>query len=223
MLLRVQSEMKYQVIIFDMDGTLLNTLDDLYDATTYVLLKFGYPLRTREEVRSFVGNGVHRLVDFVIPDGQNNPHRDEIFADFKQYYDIHGQEKTQPYPGIPDLLQELKSRGYQLGVVSNKYDAAVRTLSEVYFPGIFATVVGEREGVRRKPAPDSLFTVLNELGVDASKVLYVGDSEVDIRTAENAGVACISVAWGFRDRDLLEREGAKQVIDEPSELLRFVE
>ena len=215
--------MKYQVIIFDMDGTLLNTLDDLYNAVNYVLLKFGYPLRTREEVRSFVGNGVQRLVDFAIPNGQNNPHREEIFADFKQYYNIHGREKTQPYPGITELLQELKSRGYQLGVVSNKYDAAVKTLSEIYFPGVFATVVGEREGVRRKPAPDSVFAVLNELRADASGVLYVGDSEVDIRTAENAGVACISVAWGFRDRDLLEREGAKQIIDDPSELLQFVE
>ncbi|MDD3257079.1 MAG: HAD family hydrolase, partial [Methanocorpusculum sp.] len=131
--------------------------------------------------------------------------------------------KTQPYPGITELLQELKSRGYQLGVVSNKYDAAVKTLSEIYFPGVFATGVGEREGVRRKPAPDSVFAVLNELRADASGVLYVGDSEVDIRTAENAGVACISVAWGFRDRDLLEREGAKQIIDDPSELLQFVE
>ncbi len=215
--------MKYQVIIFDMDGTLLNTLDDLYDAVNYVLLKFGYPLRTREEVRSFVGNGVQRLVDFAIPNGQNNPHREEIFADFKQYYNIHGREKTQSYPGITELLQELKSRGYQLGVVSNKYDAAVKTLSEIYFPGVFATVVGEREGVRRKPAPDSVFAVLNELRADTSEVLYVGDSEVDIRTAENAGVACISVAWGFRDRDLLEREGAKQIIDDPSELLQFVE
>ncbi|MDD2470677.1 MAG: HAD family hydrolase [Methanocorpusculum sp.] len=215
--------MKYQVIIFDMDGTLLNTLDDLYNAVNYVLLKFGYPLRTREEVRSFVGNGVQRLVDFAIPNGQNNPHREEIFADFKQYYNIHGREKTQPYPGITELLQELKSRGYQLGVVSNKYDAAVKTLSEIYFPGVFATGVGEREGVRRKPAPDSVFAVLNELRADASGVLYVGDSEVDIRTAENAGVACISVAWGFRDRDLLEREGAKQIIDDPSELLQFVE
>ncbi|MCK9313044.1 MAG: HAD family hydrolase [Methanocorpusculum sp.] len=219
----MQSEMKYQVIIFDMDGTLLNTLDDLYNAVNYVLLKFGYPLRTREEVRSFVGNGVQRLVDFAIPNGQNNPHREEIFADFKQYYNIHGREKTQPYPGITELLQELKSRGYQLGVVSNKYDAAVKTLSEIYFPGVFATGVGEREGVRRKPAPDSVFAVLNELRADASGVLYVGDSEVDIRTAENAGVACISVAWGFRDRDLLEREGAKQIIDDPSELLQFVE
>ena len=215
--------MKYQVIIFDMDGTLLNTLDDLYNAVNYVLLKFGYPLRTREEVRSFVGNGVQRLVDFAIPNGQNNPHREEIFADFKQYYNIHGREKTQPYPGITELLQELKSRGYQLGVVSNKYDTAVKTLSEIYFPGVFATAIGEREGVRRKPAPDSVFAVLNELRADTSGVLYVGDSEVDIRTAENAGVACISVAWGFRDRDLLEREGAKQIIDDPSELLQFVE
>jgi len=215
--------MKYQVIIFDMDGTLLNTLDDLYNAVNYVLLKFGYPLRTREEVRSFVGNGVQRLVDFAIPNGQNNPHREEIFADFKQYYNIHGREKTQPYPGITELLQELKSRGYQLGVVSNKYDAAVKTLSEIYFPGVFATAIGEREGVRRKPAPDSVFAVLNELRADTSGVLYVGDSEVDIRTAENAGVACISVTWGFRDRDLLEREGAKQIIDDPSELLQFVE
>ena len=213
----------YETIIFDLDGTLLDTLDDLWAAVNAALKKFSLPLRTKEEVRSFVGNGIVKLmersagkVDKEVFDG--------VLAEFKKYYGEHCEDNTKPYEGIMPLLEELKKRGIKTAVVSNKADFAVKKLAEGYFQGLLQEAVGENEegGIRKKPAPDSLLAVMQRLGAGTRSTVYVGDSEVDIQTAQNAGVECISVTWGFKDREFLVENGATLLIDEPKELLEVL-
>ncbi len=211
----------YQTIIFDLDGTLLDTLDDLADAVNYALQSFDLPLRTREEVRSFVGNGVANLMQRAV--GETHLKQSEILETFRAYYKAHCEDKTKPYEGVIELLSELKKRGIKTAVVSNKMDSAVKALAKTYFNGLIGDTVGENEaaGIRRKPAPDSLIAVMEKLGADKQSTVYVGDSEVDIQTANNAGVECISVTWGFKDEVFLIENGGKIFVDAPMDILNF--
>ena len=187
-------------ILWDLDGTLLDTLDDLMDGVNYALSQFGYPQRTREEIRRFVGNGAKNLICKAVPEGEDPM---PVLGCFQSYYGTHCQIKTRPYGGIPAALAKLEK--YPMAVVSNKPDGAVKTLCAQYFPSLYAR--GERPDCPRKPAPDMILRTMAELGLE--KCVYVGDSEVDAVTAKNAGVPCLSVLWGFRDRPEIEEVGGK--------------
>lgn len=202
-------------IIFDLDGTLLDTLDDLTDGVNHTLRSFGYPQRTRKEVRQFVGNGARRLIAQAVPQGADV---EEALAAFQSYYSAHCQVKTKPYDGIPEALAKLAEK-YPMAIVSNKPDAAVKPLCETYFSGIFA--LGERGGCPRKPAPDMVRKAMEAIGVDTC--IYVGDSEVDVLTAKNAGVPCLSVLWGFRDRAEIEAAGSTHFCESTAQLLEKIE
>ena len=215
--------MKKTTVIFDLDGTLLDTLKDLADAVNYALRKEGMPERTIDEVRRFVGNGVRLLMIRAVPGGESNPLFEETFAQFKEYYGEHCNDNTKPYDGMIELLETLKSKGYSVAIVSNKIDFAVKELSALYFKGIVPVAIGEKEGVRRKPAPDTVREALKELGRTAEESVYVGDSDVDIETAKNADMPCISVLWGFRDREFLEEHGAKRYARTAEDVLKLVE
>ena len=211
-------------VIFDLDGTLLNTLDDLCDSTNYALKQFGYPERTLDEVRHFVGNGVKKLIERAIPDGINNPDFEECLRVFKEHYAANMYNKTAPYNGVPEMLKELRLKGIHTAVVSNKFDAAVKELCKKFFGDLVQVAIGENEekGVRKKPAPDSVFKAMNELKVSIGEVIYAGDSETDVQTAKNAEIDCIGCAWGFRPKEILEQEGARYIIDAPQEILKIV-
>ena len=213
--------MKYDTYIFDLDGTLLDTLADLADSTNYALRTHGMPEHSIDDVRRFVGNGVRKLMERAIPNGEANPDFEATFATFREHYMHHSLDTTQPYPGIPEALAELKAKGCRLAVVSNKMMAATVELCRHFFPDNIEVAIGEHEaeGIRKKPAPDTVFAALRELGVEKSGAVYVGDSDVDVQTAANSGLPCISVLWGFRDRDFLIQHGAKTFISAPSELL----
>lgn len=211
----------YSTYIFDLDGTLLDTLDDLAASVNYALRTHGMPEHSLDDVRRFVGNGVRKLMERAVPDGADNPLFDETFATFRQYYMAHSLDTTRPYEGIPETLAALKARGCHLAVVSNKMMAATQELCHHFFPDTIEVAIGEDEaaGIRRKPAPDTVFAALKALGVGKEDAAYVGDSDVDILTACNAGIPCISVLWGFRDRDFLISHGAQTFITHPAELL----
>jgi phosphoglycolate phosphatase len=211
----------YSTYIFDLDGTLLDTLDDLHQAVNHALRTYRMPERTREEVRQFVGNGVRRLMLRAVPDGELNPQFQAALTTFQEYYLAHSLDHTRPYEGIPQLLAELKHRGRQVAVVSNKFHAATSELCCHFFPGVVDVAIGEHEaeGIRKKPAPDTVFEALRQLKADKSTAVYIGDSDVDIATARNAGLPCISVLWGFRDRDFLLAHGATTFISTPLSLL----
>lgn len=208
----------YTTVIFDLDGTLLDTLRDLTDSVNYALTDAGYPGHTIEEVRMMVGNGVRTLMERAVPAGISEEAFEAVFAAFKEHYDLHCNDHTHPYGGIPELLHTLKVQGFRLAIVSNKVDSAVKTLRALYFNETIPVAIGEKEGIRRKPAPDTVVTALQELGASASDAVYVGDSDVDIQTAANAGMDCISVSWGFRDTAFLKAHGASIIIDHPQEL-----
>lgn len=218
-----KNESSKEAVIFDLDGTLLNTLEDLCDAVNAALEINGMPKRTLEEVRNFVGNGVRNLMLRAVENGEDNPLFEKAFADFKKYYALHCKDKTVPYRGIIELLEVLQNRGIKMAIVSNKIDSAVKELNNFYFSEYTKTAIGEMEGVARKPAPDTALKALRELGVSADKAIYVGDSDVDIKTARNAGLDCVSVTWGFRDRDFLIENGATRLIDYPLQLLQYLE
>ncbi len=209
-----------KAVIFDLDGTLLNTLDDLADSTNYALSKFGYPTRTIEEVRQFVGNGVAKLIERAIPDGKNNPNFEKCLSIFKENYAQNMYNKTAPYNGIIEMLSNLKSKGIKIAVVSNKFDLAVKELCKKYFEGFIDFAAGENEaqGIKKKPAPDTVISVLNEFNFAPEDAVYVGDSDVDIMTAKNSKMPCISVTWGFRDEKFLLENGATILINAPSEI-----
>lgn len=218
----------YRVVLFDLDGTLLDTLDDLHAAVNFVLEKYRLPIRTRDEVRAFIGNGIVKLMERSVGAGMRSTvNMDAVVDDFKAYYGAHCQEKTKPYDGVMELLARLKQLGVKVGVVSNKAHFATAQLCEYYFGNLVDVAIGENEaeGVRKKPAPDSVFAAMVAVGADgaigavnASDVVYVGDSEVDIQTALNAGVDCISVCWGMKDREFLVENGASVLISSVEEL-----
>lgn len=201
-------------ILFDLDGTLLNTLDDLMDAVNHTMEVFGYPRHSREEVRRFVGNGAGRLLQLSVPQGRD---WQEPLAAFQSYYREHCQIKTAPYPGIMEALYALKK--YPLAIVSNKPDAAVKKLCAQYFPGIYAQ--GEHPGYPRKPSPDMVRIAMEHIGVD--RCIYVGDSEVDVLTAHNAAVPCLSVLWGFRDRAEIQAAGESRFCETPAQMPAMLE
>ena len=211
----------YNTYIFDLDGTLLDTLTDLAASTNYALRTHGMPEHTIDEVRRFVGNGVRKLMERAVPDGTDNPLFDEAFATFRQHYMEHSLDTTRPYEGVPEMLAALKAKGCHLAVVSNKMMAATQELCRHFFPETIEVAIGENEaeGIRKKPAPDTVIAALRQLGVGEEGAVYVGDSDVDIDTARNSNLPCISVLWGFRDRDLLLQHGASTLISAPKELL----
>ena len=210
----------YKVYIFDLDGTLLDTLTDLAASTNYALREHGMPEHSVDDVRRFVGNGVRKLMERAVPDGADNPLFDEAFATFRQHYMEHALDTTRPYDGVPEMLATLKSRGCRIAVVSNKMMAATQELCQHFFPDTVEVAIGEHEaeGIRKKPAPDTVYAALSALGVTKDHAVYVGDSDVDIATARHAGLPCISVLWGFRDRDFLLQHGATTLVTIPREL-----
>lgn len=209
-------------IIFDLDGTLLNTLEDLKDSTNYALKKFGYPERTLEEVRNFVGNGVQKLIERAIPDGIYNPDFENCLNVFKKNYAENMYNKTAPYDGIIELLQNLKTLNYKTAVVSNKFDMAVKQLCKTYFGDLISIAIGEDENVRKKPFPDSVLKAIELLGSSNKTSIYCGDSDVDVKTAKNADIECIGVTWGYRSREILEENGAEFIVNKPSEILELL-
>ena len=209
---------KYKTYIFDLDGTLLSTLADLAASTNYALRTHHMPERSIDEVRRFVGNGVKKLMERAIPDGLNNPLFEETFATFRQHYMQHNLDTTQPYPGIMQLLEQLKAEGKNIAVVSNKFYAATRELCRHFFGDLVPVAIGEREDIRKKPAPDTVIEALRELGVDKEGAVYIGDSNVDIMTAKNSGMPCVSVLWGFRDKEFLLEHGATTLISQPEDM-----
>ena len=209
----------YDTVIFDLDGTLLDTLEDLKDAVNYVLLKRGYPLRSLEEIRSFVGNGIFLLIKRAVPEDITEEELQRVYREFREYYNSHCKIKTKPYGGVRELLQYLKDNGYRTAIVSNKNDAAVKELSQDYFPGLIDIAVGQREGIRIKPAPDTVNEVLKLLDTDSRRALYVGDSEVDQATAENASMDYVLVDWGFRSREQLMELKPKKIVSHSEALL----
>ena len=213
--------MSYQTYIFDLDGTLLDTLGDLAASVNYAMRMYGMPEHSVDEVRLFVGNGVRRLMERAVPGGAAHPAFEAAFATFRRHYMEHSLDTTRPYEGIPELLQELKRRGRHTAVVSNKFDAATKELCHHFFPDTIDVAVGEHEaeGIRKKPAPDTVLQALSQLGVGQEGAVYVGDSDVDIQTARNSGLPCISVLWGFRNREFLLAHGAETFVSQPSELL----
>lgn len=209
-------------VIFDLDGTLLDTLDDLCAAVNHALRTHGLPERATQEIRSFLGNGIRRLMQLSVPENMNEEDFENVFRTFRTYYVAHCMDSTRPYPGIMPLLEALKARGVKMAIVSNKVHTAVQELNRRFFDLYMTTAVGESATVRRKPNPDALLRALQEMGSLRERALYVGDSEVDIETARNAGIPCVTVLWGFRDRDFLIRSGAEICIDRPSGLLDII-
>ena len=209
----------FKTYIFDLDGTLLSTLNDLASSTNYALRWAGMPERTIEEVRMFVGNGVKLLMERAIPEGVNNPKFEETYAKFREHYMEHNLDTTRPYGGVPELLHELKRRGKHLAIVSNKFYAATQDLAKHFFPDTIEVAIGERENIRKKPAPDTVLEALRQLNVSKENAVYIGDSDVDIMTAKNSGLPCISVLWGFRDKDFLIEHGGSLFVDKPIEIL----
>ena len=215
--------MKLNSVVFDLDGTLLDTLGDLRDSVNFALKKNNLPKRTTEEIRSFVGNGIRLLIELSVP--QNTPIEvtDQCFADFKEYYKDHSAILTKPYNSIIDLMKKLKSKGVKIAVVSNKADFAVKTLMEDYFSGLYDCAYGERAGVPRKPEPDAVLAAINEMGAKIENTVYIGDSEVDVITSKNAKLPCIAVTWGFRDKKVLEELKPEYIVDSPEQILNIIE
>jgi len=212
--------MNNHTFIFDLDGTLLDTLGDLAAAVNYALRQYGMPEHSLDDVRRFVGNGVRLLMERAVPGGAAHPDFEAVFQTFREYYMVHAQDTTRPYDGIPEVLRELRRRGCRLAVVSNKMMAATQELVAHFFPEV-EVAIGENEaaGILKKPAPDTVFEALRQLGVDRRGAVYVGDSDVDLLTARNSGIPCISVLWGFRDREFLLAHGATHFVEHPSQLL----
>ncbi len=211
--------MAVKLIIFDLDGTLLNTLKDLQYAVNHALSLFHYPLRSSEEIRSFIGNGIPMLIKRAAPEAISERRQMRLLTCFTEYYSVHHSDFTQPYDGIPELLQTLRKMGYLTAVVSNKQDLFVKELCDRFFPKLFDCEAGAMENLSPKPSPDLVYHVLTKLNISARQTLYVGDSEVDIQTCENCGVDCIAVDWGFRNASYLRSKGARTVISKPEELL----
>jgi phosphoglycolate phosphatase len=201
---------RYTTVIFDLDGTLLNTLSDLHASTNHALAAHGLPPRSLDEVRSFVGNGIRNLIRLAVPTGSSDELIDTVHADFDAHYAVHNMDQTGPYPGVIELVKTLRDKGIRCCVVSNKGDYAVQPLVQHFFPNMFDVVCGEREkdGIRRKPWPDTVLECMRVVGATKGESVYVGDSEVDLLTAANAGIDCIAVTWGFRDEDFLRAQGA---------------
>ena len=214
---------KRNTVIFDLDGTLLDTLDDLTAGVNYCMQKYGGPIHDREEVRKKVGNGIYVLMEKALPGGRSHPAYEDCMRDFPVFYKEHMTDHTKPYPGICEMLTGLKQLGYRLAIVSNKFDAAVKGLNQDFFSEYISVAIGESSSVRKKPAPDTVFQAMKELGATPEECIYIGDSEVDIQTAANAEIPCISVDWGFKTIEFLKEHGAKTIVSTPQELFNAIE
>ena len=212
----------YDLVIFDLDGTLLNTLEDLAASTNHALAAHGFPPRTLEQVRHAIGNGVRNLIRLSVPEGTPEPIQAQVLADFKAYYTANVSVHTRPYPGIPELLRDLRAEGVRVAANSNKVDNAVRLLCETHFPDLIDMALGEREGIPKKPAPDGVHLILREFDAEPARTLYVGDADTDLMTAENAGVSGAWVSWGFRRRDELGEIAVPHAFDDARKLLAFI-
>ena len=210
--------MRYKAVLFDMDGTVLDTLDDLTNAVNHTLAEYGMPLIDRRQAASYLGNGARYLLSKAVPADTPETLREEMLRSYQPWYDSHCAILTAPYPGILTLMRALRAAGIKQAVISNKQDSAVRQLAERHFPGLLETAVGESATVRRKPNPDAVLAALREMGVDKAEAIYVGDTEVDLRTAENAGLACAAVGWGFRTEEQLIDAGAGHIFRSAEEL-----
>ena len=210
---------EFETYVFDLDGTLLETLKDLAASTNFALRQYDMPEHSIEDVRMFVGNGEKKLMERAIPNGLDNPKFEEVYATFRQHYLNHNLDTTKPYDGIPELLRELKGRGKKLAIVSNKFSAATQDLARHFFPDTIEVAIGERENIKKKPAPDTVVEALRQLGVSKEGAVYIGDSDVDIMTARNSGLPCASVLWGFRDKEFLLEHGATFFAEKPDDLL----
>ena len=214
--------MKYKLVLFDLDGTVLDTLEDLTDATNAAMAMHGYPTHSIDAVRSFVGNGIGSLIRCAVPSGMDEAKIHTVLGDFKKYYGAHCADKTRPYAGVLEMLAALRAAGIRTAVVSNKADFAVKELAERYFKGSFDMAIGEREGIARKPAPDSVFEVMRAMDVTPSECVYIGDSDVDVLTAKNAGIDGIFVTWGFRSEACLREAGAKTIVSTPAAITALI-
>lgn len=214
----------YQTVVFDLDGTLLDTLEDLYLAVNHALAAYGLPARSRDEVRLFTGNGIARLIARSVPAGCPDDVREKVFSTFKEYYGEHAMDHTAPYAGMPELVAELRRRGTRVAVVSNKADFAVQEIISATFPDAFDCVMGENEaaGIPKKPARQMVDAAISAMGGRSGAVAYVGDSEVDVATAANSDCDCVACSWGFRSREWLVDAGASLIVDTPSELQRVL-
>jgi phosphoglycolate phosphatase len=209
-----------KAVIFDLDGTLLYTVKDLYLSVNKALEKFGYPTRTIEEITAFVGNGIRNLMEQACP--KNISDFEECLQYFKEYYSLHSEDNTVPYDGIIDMLKYFNRQGIKCTIVSNKFDGATKLLSEKNFGDLICLAVGEREGIRKKPAPDTVFEVLKTLGITSEEAIFVGDSDTDVETAKNAGMPCVSVTWGYRSREFLLEHGATTFADTTEDIIKIV-
>lgn len=209
---------KIDTVIFDLDGTLLNTLTDLTNSVNYALKQYQLPTHSEDAVRQMVGNGIYVLFEKAIPGGRNFPEYDNCVQTFQEHYELHKKDFTRPFSGIPELLKALSEHGYKLAVVSNKFDQAVKGLCQDFFTPYITTAIGESKQIARKPAPDTVFAAMKELNSTPETCIYVGDSDVDIATAKNSGIPCISVTWGFRDREFLQAHGAEYFADRASDI-----
>lgn len=213
---------KYRCILFDLDGTLLNTIEDLTDSVNYVMRRYHFPVKTVAQVTDYVGNGIRKLMERCVPEGAACPLFEEVFQAFREYYTEHCQIKTRPYDGIITLLNHLKDEGYKMAIVSNKNQQAVEELCAFFFRDYISVAIGQSDAVLPKPAPDTVFEAMKRLGCSVQETLYVGDSDVDSATAGNAGLDCVLVSWGFRRRELLESLQPLRVIDAPGQLLEVL-
>lgn len=214
--------MKYEAVIFDLDGTLVDTLEDLTDSVNFALSSFGFPERSIEEVRSFVGNGVRRLMYLSVPEGTGDDTAEKCLAIFKEHYKTNSRNKTKPYDGIAEMLDILDKKGIKTAVVTNKMHTAAKDIVEFYFGDKISITVGQIDGIAQKPQPDGVLKAIETLGVRKENAVYVGDSEVDCITAGNAEIDCIGVTWGFRSREILKENGANVIVDNPTEILELI-
>ncbi len=218
----MKSMQEITTIVFDMDGTVLNTLEDLTVSMNYVLDRFNMPGHRLEEYRLFFGNGVKEALRLSLPEGASADIIDEMMVVFKEHYDAHCLDRTRPYDGIVDVMRQLKEKGYRLAIVSNKIDSAVKELNDRFFTDYVDTALGEKAGINRKPAPDMVYAALKEMGSTKEESIYIGDSEVDLMTARNSELPCISVLWGFRDKKYLIEQGADCFADRPEDIIRIL-
>lgn len=214
--------MKIDGIVFDLDGTLIDTLEDLKDSVNFALAKFNFPSRSLDEIRSFVGNGVKRLVYLSVPEGTSEETSEECLNIFKEHYKGNSRNKTAPYAGINEMLEKVNENGYKTAVVTNKIQDAAIEIIRSFFGDKIDVIIGQVDGVAQKPEPDGVWLALEKLGVSKGNAVYVGDSEVDCMTAHNAGIPCIGVTWGFRDRSVLEENKAEFIIEKPEEIFEVL-
>lgn len=214
--------MKYDVVIFDLDGTILNTLDDLADSLNHILEKNNFPIHTKDEVRMFVGNGIHKLIERALPQGTDAQTLELIYEEFSEYYSQHSQDLTKPYDGIPELFKELKNLGIKVAVNSNKNEEIAKIVCDKYFPGMIDYIAGGTKDAPIKPDPAGVNRILNQLHIKDKAALFVGDSDVDYMTGVNAGIDVVNVSWGFRDENFLREHGAKTIFENVEKLKRYI-